>query len=356
MKYIRNFDSYKKYNSVNEEFIGAAIKGALSKLFQAFAAPFKDLVNDIKSSFKDGDPNSIKGIVLTNLNQAIDAAQKQIRDKNLQEGDVVNIMNQFITSLTELSKGIGKDFTTAIGDKSKSSAAYEVAKAILLGSKEAGWNGVVGGQGPDPKGGLLLNPNYKYSKTKYEQLLTNVSKGKSGDESLRLKKDAAFKFFDEFQKDLNTTIDKELTEEEIVKIYNDAKKEMGGKATMTYDDLKELFDKKVKVKYKREGYDDNKEPDEQKDKIGIKLMDALDDQGNVTFKTEDGDTFKKKYEDIIGAAEEEAKQNIQKDVADKLGKIKGDNEKMDQVNKFVDVLQDPAKTNELEEIKKIINK
>lgn len=356
MKYIRKFEDYKRYNSVNEEFIGSAIKGALSKLFQAFAAPFKDLVNDIKSSFKDGDPNSIKGIVLTNLNQAIDAAQKQIRDKNLQEGDVVNIMNQFITSLIELSKGIGKDFTTAIGDKPKSSAAYEVAKAILLGSKEAGWNGVVGGQGPDPKGGLLLDPNYKYSKTKYEQLLTAVSKGKSGDESLRLKKDAAFKFFDEFQKDLNTTIDKELTEEEIVKIYNDAKKEMGGKATMTYDDLKELFDKKIKVKYKREGYDDNKEPDEQKDKIGIKLMDALDDQGNVTFKTEDGDTFKKKYEDIIGAAEEEAKQNIQKDVADKLGKIKGDNEKMDQVNKFVDVLQDPAKTNELEEIKKIINK
>jgi alkyl sulfatase BDS1-like metallo-beta-lactamase superfamily hydrolase len=49
-------------------------------------------------------------------------------------------------------------------------------------------------------------------------------------------------------------------------------------------------------------------------------------------------------------------QNIQKDVADKLGKIKGDNEKMDQVNKFVDVLQDPAKTNQLVEIKKIINK
>lgn len=349
MKYIRSFQQYKK---VNEEFIGTAIKGSLSKLFQAFAAPFKDLTNDIKNGFKDGDPNSIKGIILNNLDQAIDGIQKKLRDKNLQEGDITNIMNQFISSLQELSKGIGKDFTSAIGDKSKSSGANEVAKAILLGNKQAGWNGIVGGLGPN-KQGLLLNPNYKYSKFKYEELLTNASKGKTGDASLKAKMDIAFKFFDDLQKDIRTSLDKDLSEEEVTKIYNDAKKKMGGTEILGYDKLKEFFDKKIKVKYKREGYDDDKNTDEQKEKVGIKLMDALDDQGNVTFRTEDGNTFKKKYEDILGPVEEE---NVQKDLADKLGKIKTDQEKMNNISKFVDILNDPSKKGNLEEISKILNK
>jgi uncharacterized protein YqeY len=349
MKYIKTYQSYKE-SSINEEFIGSAIKGALSGLFKVFAAPFKDLANDIKKSFKDDDPNSIKGIILTNLDQAIDGIQKNLRNKNLQEGDITDIMNKLIDSLRELSKGIGKDFSSAIGDKTKSGAASKIARAILLGSKEAGWNGIVGGEGP--QAGLLSNPNYKYSKAKYELALAKASEGKTGDGSLKAKIDTAYRFFDELQKDIITSLDKELTEEEMQKIYNDAKKEVGGKETFSYYELKEFFDKKIKVKYKREGYDDNKNPEEQKEKVGIKLMDSLDDEGKVTFKTEDGGTFVKKYEDILGPAEE----NIQKDVAEKLGKIKADKEKMSNVDKFVDILNDPNKKADLNQITKILNK
>lgn len=343
MKYIKSYSGYRDSERMNEEFIGKLVKGALSKLFQVFAAPFKDLVNDIKNAFKEDDPNSIKGIIMTNLNQAIDGAQKQLRDKNLQEGDLVNVMTQFITNLGELASGIGKDFISAIGDKSKASGAYEVAKAILIGSKEAGWAGIVG---------LLNDANYRYSKPKYELALTNAAGKKTGPEALKLKQNAAIAFFDNFQKDAQTQLDKELTEDEMKKLYQDAVKKGGGQvAQYDYTKLKELFDKKTPVMYKRKGYDDKKKPEEQKDKIGTKVMSGIDDQGNVTFETDDGENFKKKYSDILGPKGEEKDETAQQITAN-LTDMKADKTKLASVKNYTDFLKTatPEKIAEVEKL------
>lgn len=344
MKYIKNFDKHRSEQMINEEFIGKLVKGALSKLFQVFSAPFKDLVNDIKNAFKEDDPNSIKGILMTNLDQAIDAAQKQLSDKNLQEGDLTNVMTGFITSLTDLANGIGKDFATAIGDKSKASGAYEVAKALLIGSKEAGWKGIVG---------VLNDANYKYSKPKYEATLLAAAGKKTGTEALKLKQKAAFTFFDNFQKDIKAQIDKELTEEELEKIYKDAVKKGGGQVgEYNYAKLKELYDKKTPVMYKREGYDDSKKPEEQRDKVGTKVMTALDDQGKVTFETEDGEKFTKKYSDILGVPNQQ-KDETAEQITKNLTDMKTDKEKITSVKNYTDFLK-TATPDKIAEVEKII--
>ncbi len=334
MKYIKTYKSHKSHELINEEFVGKLVKGALGKLFQTFSAPFKNLSDDIKKSFKEGDPNSIKGIVMTNLNQAIDSAQKGLRDKNIANvSDVIGVMEQFKTSLTQLAEGIGKDFGSAIGDKGKASAAAEVAKAILIGSKEAGWKGIYG---------LLADPNYKFGSTKYTDAINNAVKGKD-DNQLKIAQNTSFKFFDSFQKDMTMQLDKELTEEEMKKIYDDAIKKGGGQiATMNYEKLKELFDKKVKVMYKMDGFDENKKPEEQRDRVGIKAIDTLDDQGNVGFKSEDGTDFKKKYKDILGAAPKEQDKTAE-EITNNLKNIKNDKDKLKAVKNYTDFLQNAQK-------------
>lgn len=352
MKYIKTFESHRRSSKdemINEEFVGKLIKGALSKLFQTFTAPFKDLANDIKNAFKDDDPNSIKGIVLTNLNQGIDNAQKLIRDKAIQApGDVTNIMTQFITTLTDLANEIGKDFNNAIENKSKASGANEVAKAILLGSKEAQWKGIIG---------LLSDPNYKYSKAKYEQSITTSTQKKNGPDALKAAQNTAITFFDNFQKDITTQINNELTEEEMKKIYEDAVKRGGGVvAKYDYKQLKEFYDKKTPVRYKREGYDDSKKPEEQEDKIGKKIMNGLDDQGGVTFLDKDDQpTIKKKYADILGPEEKKdttaEEDNLKKD----LGEIKTKNpEKLADIGSVVGIFKDDSKKDAQEKIKDIV--
>lgn len=334
MKYIKTYDFYKS-QTMNEEFVGKLVKGALGKLFQTFSAPFKNLSDDIKKSFKDGDPNSIKGIVMSNLNQAIDSAQKGMRDKNISNvSDVIGIMEQFKTSLTQLAEGIGKDFGSAIGDKGKASAAAEVAKSILVGSKEAGWKGIYG---------LLADPNYKFGSTKYTDAINSAVKGKADDQQLKIAQDTSFKFFDSFQKDMTMQLDKELTEEEMKKIYDEAIKKGGGQiATMNYEKLKDIFDKKIKVMYKMNGFDDSKKPEEQKDRVGIKVIDTLDDQGNVGFKSDDGTDFKKKYEDILGVAPQEQDKTAE-EITNNLKNIKNDKDKLKAVKNYTDFLQNAPK-------------
>lgn len=345
MRYIRDYDSYKKYQHLNEEFIGKLIKGALGKLFQAFSAPFKDLVNDIKKSFKEDDPNSIKSIIMTNFNQAIDAAQKLIRDKNT--GDPTTIIDQFITSLKELTNGIGKDFTTAIADKGKASQAYNVAKAILLGKEDVGWEGIVG---------LLNDPNYKYSKTKYLAMLTEVTKKNPNNQAAELiaKQNAAMKFFDDFQKDIAAQLDKNLTEDEMQKIYDEAVKTGTAAAKFDFDKLEEFKNNKTKVKYKREGYDDKKAPKLQPNQIGEKEITDVDKEKQlVIFTGKNNLRIEKKFSDILGPVEgqENKEPNVNQQLTTNLKELSKDPKNIEAVKKVTDAIKkDPTVIKKIEDV------
>lgn len=314
MKYLETFNSFKP---VNEEFIGKLLSGALGKVFQMFSAPFKNMIADFKSQFKEDDPNSIKKIIMDSLNKAIDGVKggiSKINDEKL----LSDIMNQFSNKITELANGLDKDIDTAIG-KDKSSAPKMIAKSILLGNKDANWLGIVG---------LINGDNYKYSKIVFEKLLSEDKK------DINSKKNIATKFLEDFKRDITIQLDKNFNEDEIKKLYDESKK--NPTSGMNYQKLKELFDSKISVLYKMDGYDDNKPMDEQKSKIGTKKIESLDEaKQEVKFKTDDGKFFVKSFSDIIGTTE--GGDNAKK-AAEVLGKIKTDEKKMKQVVNFANFL------------------
>lgn len=356
---IQKFNQYQK---INEEFIGGLIKGALGKLFNLFAAPFKDMANDIKKMFKEDDLGTIKDIIMTNFNQAIDSAQKEL-PKITEEGAITDLMPKMIDQLVQLANGIEKDVTQGLG-KEKTSGFTNAAKAVILGNKEAQWPGLVGALDPNNQVALKFNGgvkiNYKFNRAAYEKAITDAGT-KGGANPLKAKIAAAGKFLDDLQKDVSGYIEKELTDDELKDIYSKA----GGKSVeegdMTYDKLKVFFDKKTPVIYllkdkKKEDYDPKKSTEEQKDIVGVKVINQLNDQNkddSVIFLDKDQKpTIKKSYADIIGPAEgggENAKKAVEV-----LGKIKQDEDKMGKVVKFAEFLQDEKNKDKVAEIEKMM--
>ena len=351
MKYVKTFESfrYQKVSKINEEFIIGMLKGALGKVMSAFGQTFKDMANDFKNAFKEDDPSSIKGIIMQNFNQAVDAAEKALNNKEVDEAIVKGLMDKMVQDLVALAAGIDKDVIAAVG-KDKSKGPKDVAKAIILGNKKAGWSGIVGLLDP-LKGQSGIKTNYKYSKTNYEKAIDEAK-------DIKLKKSTAIKFLDEMQKDIQTQLDKEFSEEEIQKVYSDANAGGSDIGEMNYDKLKVFYDKKTPVIYllkgkKRENYDPNKKPEEQTEVVGVKPINTLNDQNkpdSVVFLNQSNQPIiKKSYADIIGPTDEESDEA--KSAKEKLGKIKDDKEKMKIIGDVADALSDPKKA---EEIKKLL--
>lgn len=344
MKHINGYNYQKninKYNEfrVNEEFIGkliGSLKGGLLKLFQSFAEPFKDLGNDVKNSFNDPkfkeDPtNGIKNMLLTNINQSIDGIKKSLPNIK-DEGELNSIMDNLIKELTELGNGLDSDFDKVLANNSL--APKTLAKAIILGDKDTKWPGLVG---------AFTDPNFKFNKTNFETTLATAAKGKAGAESVALKIKAASTFFDNFKKEFSNYMNKEFNVEEMKKVYDNAKS-AGGNPNIEYKEGDT-------VKYKMDGYDEGKKPEEQRNKVGVKKIEKI--EGNdVIFKDKDGKEFKKPLESIIG------KENIgdnAKEVAEVLGKIKTDEDKMGKVAKYAEFIEDPNNKAKVDEIEKMIS-
>lgn len=351
----------KSYQQYNEKFIGALVKGALGKISNLFMGPFKDLAKDFKDMFKEEDPNSLKNVILTNLDQAIDSSQKEI--PNLKDdASVLSLIDNFTDTLIQLSNNIGNDISSALG-KEKSPAITQLAKALILGNKEADWVGIVGLIDPN-KGLTKKDIKYKFSKNQYQ---AEIAKGKD----LKAKQQIASKFLDGFQSDVKSEIEKDFTKEEFDNLY---KKLNAGNTTgdMTYDKLKSFYDKKQEVIYllKNKTKDDwDKLSDEDKKKplelpasniVGVKRISQLNDQDkpdSVTFSDKNGaPTIKKSYREVIGPAEvEENRSEDAKKAAEELGKIKNDPDKMKKVASFAQFLQNDANKDKIGEIEKIIN-
>ena len=97
-------------------------------------------------------------------------------------------------------------------------------------------------------------------------------------------------------------------------------------------------------------------PEEQTDVVGVKVINALNDQNkedSVTFLDKDEKpNIKKSYADIIGPAEGGG-ENAKK-AAEVLGKIKQDEDKMGKVVKFAEFIQDDKNKDKVAEIEKML--
>jgi hypothetical protein len=334
---------YAEYTKTNEEFVLGAIKGALGKLFNFFANAFKDLQSDFKKDFKEDDPSTIKDIIMKNIDQAIDGAQKEIN--NIQDSAKMGeILPNMVTSLVELGNGIGKDIVTALGAESAKPVEI-IAKGIILGSKELNFPGIVGMIDPNKSvQGAPKDTSFPFSVTKFAEL-TKIDQSKPKDINV-LKKEVST-FFDNFQKQIKTSIDK-LTDEKVKELFDKIK---GGGSTEEYkvgDTVIYLLKDK-----KKEEYDPKKKPDEQKDVVGIKKIEKIEGD-KVFFKSQDGKDIIKTKVEIMGKSEGQTGENAKK-AAENLGKIKGDEEKMGDVATFAEFIQNDANKGKTEEIKKIMS-
>jgi hypothetical protein len=330
---------YSQYKKVNEEFIGGLVKGALGKLFALFNNAFKDLSNDFKSLFKEDDPSTIKDVILKNFDQAVDGGQKEINTLK-SDGDILGIMDNMVTKLTELSNGLAKDVEGALG-KEKAKPVEQIAKAILLGSKEADFVGIVGALDP-MAGALKKDINFKFSKKNY---VTEVNKGKD----LNAKKAIATKFLDGLQKEIKNELEKSLTDEEVKNLFS----KIGGGAPAL--DLKpgDVVIYLLKGKTKEE-YDAKKKPEEQKEVVGVKKIEKVEGD-KVTFLDKDGKpTIIKTKAEVMGKSEAAPAGENAKKAQEALGKIKADEEKMGKVASFAEFIQNDANKDKVAEIEKIL--
>ena len=222
-----------------------------------------------------------------------------------------------------------------LGDKS--AGAKAVAKAIILGSKEAAWAGIVGLLDPT-KGKSGMKTTYKYSKMNYDLSLAKLP-------DLKTKKASASKFLDNMQKDIQAQLDKEFSEEEIKKLYDDsmAKAKQGGgddeeilKAygVKTFDELV-----KKQVSYKRDDFDDNKKPEEQADMIATGELRKVDGDNLTIYNDKIKKEIKKEKADLLAPA----KAAGQEDLVKTLGDLKTKNaQSIPKLNDIAKLYTDPT--------------
>ena len=340
---IKNYNQFIHPTKINEGLIA----NALSSIFSIF----KDIGKDFKNMFKEDDPNSIKQILLTNLNKAIEKEKATIT--NLKDDEIGDLMVNLAKGLTNMANSINSSIDNAIG-KDKDSGAKEVAKAILLGNKEANWAGIIGLIDPT-KSISKIKTNYKYSKAAYDKAMSDAANKTNGGDVLKAKKTAATNFLNEFENDIKNQLDKDFSEEELTKVYNDALKNKPSDIDLNLKQGDEVI-YLLKGKSKND-YDDNKKPEEQKNVVGIKKIDSLDGDHYV-FKTVDGKTFTKEKSEIIKKTSTTPQENLGTNATkakEVLGTLKNDEVKMGQIANFAEFLQKNTDTTKIDAVNKIIN-
>lgn len=347
---------YQEFEVINEEFIGGLIKGALGKLMNLFAAPFKDLAKDFKDFFKEDDPNSIKTIIMNNFNQAIDNAQKEIN--NVQDETALNgVMANLISAMTDLGLKIGEDVKKSGITGEKQNIVAKISQAIIMGNKEVQWPGIVGILDPNNVESIKfhggIKTTYKYSKAAYEKALADA--GQKSKEPLKDKKKAANAFLDGMQKDIQLQLDKEFNEEEVKKMFTSGS---ASAKTFTEEQLTDFMNKKTNVIYLKKDktvndYKKDQPAEQQKDVVGIKPISKIDN-GKVFFVGKDGSEIVKTFAQIVGSEENKEVGANAKKAQDVLGRMKNDDEKMGKVVKFAEFIEKPENKAKVDEIEKML--
>jgi hypothetical protein len=315
--------------------------------------------------FKEDEPNSLVNVIMTNFNQAIDGAQKELN--NIQdESAVMGIMDNFCTNLIDLANNIGKDIETALG-KGKSKAIVELSKAIILGNKEIDFVGIVGLIDP-LKGLTKKDVKYKFSKQVY---INELNKGKD----LKSKKAIAMKFFDNFQIDLKKRIAVDVTPEEMEELYKTLKQKTGvkeeGKIVLDWGDVEmeivavegeqglyKVLKSGSKVLVVEEGKEITaKISGTAKKGQRVKLTELtkggspLSIKGKPEYETGPLERIVVNDKEVPehSFSEGDAGEEVKK-AQETLGKIKNDPDKLSKVAKFAEFIQDDKNKDKVEEL------
>ena len=342
-----------KFNELKEESVNEIFGGLLNffkNLWKKAAAEIAKIEND---------PNKIKDYIVNNTLNSVSANSifkpeidkfngfKQLNDQN-----VFDILNDILNPTTGAlgKQGIGNLFNdpSLKGEKMKMKRiAFEY---IINTSRDY----IIKKIKYNPKDNKVVRNNGKFTDLNLlGGLKAIMPDGNKLDKQKILNWIITYIF-----KDMQNFV-KSIREDDIK-----AAIQKGGVTTntgeMSYDTLKDLFDAGTPVIYllkgkTKEQYDTKRPPEQQIDVVGVKKIDSLNDQDkedSVIFLDKNGQpNIKKSYAEIIGAASGNTG-NSEEKAKEALGKIKGDEAKMDKVAKFADFLTKatPEQQTKLEEI------
>lgn len=327
MKYLKNYESFD--SQVNEELFG------LGKMFSAATGAFKNFLGNITAPFKALKDDFKKGMKVEEAKKKmatmIDSILKSASD-NINKAEDENTINQ-------IKDGFRKAIDEKIAEFDKEIQTIKESKLITEGIKDT----MVGGR---VMIGMLKDIAVKFKE--------DFDKKFAAAKDLAAKKAVAVEEIksvaDEFKKQIADANAFKKAQDKFVADNNI--KGVGGENTdelfKSYGVTKkeELVGKEVR--YKMKGYDPNKKPEEQADKVGKLKVLKITPEG--LFFDGEREDFEKKMEDILPgeSSGEEAKK-----AADSLGKIKDDPKKMARVAKFAEFLEkekDEAKISEIEKM------
>ena len=381
MKYIRNYDNFKE-NQVNEELFGGIIdyfKNMWSKAIGELKKLGDDPAIDKVSEWVDDNPfNPSSKFYL--FKTIMENFSKEAEPNN---EDCLKLIDSILDPETGAlgKEGLQPMYDNLLKAFGKDTATLEIVKYSIEKIRNRAIKDYKYAGGPDLKIGdpdAKVDPNAKKMDLTDSSHLPEFKKVlQDAGEDSKKRKESVINWVN---KTLLVRLDKYASEinpdevENYLKSKNMEAPEGGGEEdgveAMTYEKLKEYFDKKVPVIYKLKDFDqkmwDGFSDDEKKNTgeepaskiVGVKKIESLNDQDkedSVVFLDKDGQpNIKKAYSDIIGPASGDESDEKAK-AAEALGKIKDDPEKMTKVSKYAEFLQDEANKDKLTEIETIIN-
>ena len=326
MKHLKNYQGFE--NQVNEEFIGkmlASATGAFKNFLTNITAPFKSLKDDFKKGMKLEDAKK-------KMTTTVDTILKSATD-NINKAEDENAINQIKDAFRKEIDDKIKEFDTEIKTIKESNLINEgVIKDTMVGAR------VMMGMLRDTALKFKVDFDKKFAAAKDLAAKKAVAADELKQVAAEFKKQIAdanaFKKAEDKYVADNKVEGVGGNTDELFKSYGVTKKE-------------ELVGKEVR--YKTKGYDSNKKPEEQEDKVGkLKVLKVTPDG---LFFDGDKEDFEKKMEEILPGAN---KSDEAKNAAESLGKIKDKPDMMGKVAKFADFLQDEKNKDKVAEIDRIL--
>jgi hypothetical protein len=375
MKYVRDFNNFKSNrDSVNEEFIGG--------LMNWFKGLWKKAVENLKKLGDDPSTEDLRKWVDDNpFNSSSESFLfKSVLDEFKKEPSANNEKClEVIDKILDPESGtLGKSGLQPLYDNllqafgKDNVGPLETIKFIMETIRNRAIKDYKYAGGPDFKVGqeAKIDPNAKkmdLTDTTHLPDFKKVLQGAGQDDKNRKELSIGW-----IEKTLMTRLDKyasEVTDQQVQEYLKSKNiKSSSGGDGMTYDKLKDFYDKKTPVIYKLKGFNQanwDKLTDEEKKNpekepasklVGVKTINAIDDQDtdqSLTFlDKDDNPTIKKGYKDIIGPSEEKA--DGQEDLVKTLSDLKTKNpEAIKKMSTIANLYNDPeANKDKIAEIEK----
>jgi hypothetical protein len=362
MRYLKTYESYKnsKVEPVNEEFLG--------KLFGNLFKKMKDTINKTKGGAE------VEAIYQKYMKTIQDEVLKQAKISLEIEAAAKGILDQIKTPTEPKKEGEATE-----GEATEGEATEGEVKKESLNTKgyqkifEAEETEKVSADVLKQKKGLIdqiIKKNQELALKEMDAILKKYG-GSSASPQLAAIIDSKKM---QFEIDVLNSKVKALEGAGDEKSAQEISKEVETKTKEMQTALEQGMNKKAlefkegeQVVYKRDKFneeewkkltdDDKKKPEEgkmkelqDKEMIGVKKISKVDGD-NISF--EDADFTKAKGDILMGVGGD--KNEEAKKAAESLGKIKDDADKMKVVASLADMLQDDAKKDQVEQIKKIIS-